>query len=58
MKIMMMSVFNINDDDNNVDNVFLLRLVRSAIISLRQEIIYLVDVVWWNLFNSEFYSKL
>ena len=24
----------------------------SAIISLRQEMIYLVDVVWWNLFNS------
>ena len=39
-----------------------------AIISLRQEIIYLVDVVWWNLQfhpelvltflkDSEFYSK-
>ena len=24
----------------------------SAIISLGQEMIYLVDVVWWNLFHS------
>ena len=29
-----------------------LHLAKSAIISLRQEIIYLVDVVWRNIFNS------
>ena len=42
----------IHPKEGSSTSVWALSVYFGAIISLGQEIIYLVDVVWWNLFNS------